>query len=81
MRHIISNPILESCLEIDKQLNTYEVLNTITGYIKSLSQNIVEREKSVLTQSKNKVKILIKKNYKEIWKRQHPITTVQRQTS
>ena len=28
------NPILISCLEIDKQLNTCEVANTITGYIK-----------------------------------------------
>ena len=74
------NPILKFCLETDKQLNTCNVPNTITGYIKSLSQNIADSGKSILTYSKNQVKKLIKKHYKEIWKRKHRVTTVQRQT-
>ena len=36
----------------------------MTGYIKNLSQNIAEPEKSMLTYSKNKLKKLIKKHYK-----------------
>ena len=59
------NQVLKSCLEIDKQLNTYDVPDTIPGYIKNLSQNIAGHEKSILIHSKNKVKKLIKKTTKK----------------
>ena len=54
------NPILKSFLEIDKQLNTCDVPNTVNGYIKNLSQSIAEPGKFILTNSKNHLKKLIK---------------------